>query len=129
VQYAEKFSDEWVILSGKFGIIPRDFAINGKYDKRLKATDGFRDKIRKQLETFISKGFSPFISLCGKDYSLLPKNVLNSFDLELITPLNGLKIGKRQKMIREALRKNNRVRKLRQSYPDKSSGILDYVNR
>lgn len=103
MQYAEKFSDEWIILSGKYGIINPDFILNDNYNTRLKATREFRNKIKEQLKILTSKGFTSFVSLCGKDYSQLLEDTLNSFCLNLITPLKGLRIGMRQKVIKERL--------------------------
>lgn len=105
-QYAEKFSDGWAILSGKYGIIHPDFIIDENYDMILKANNKFKNKIRKQLKTFISRGFASFISLCGENYSELLEEILNSFNLKLIAPLKGVNIGVRQKMLKESLRDN-----------------------
>ncbi len=102
VQYAEKFSDEWVIFSGKYGLISPDFIIDN-YGTRIKATNGFRTKVRKQLEPFISSGLSSFISLCGKDYSQILKDMVEPLGLKPYTPLEGLRIGMRQKRIKECL--------------------------
>ena len=61
-QYAEKFSEEWVIFSGKYGLLSPAFIIDN-YDTRVKATDRFKKKIKAQLDPFISLGFSSFVSL------------------------------------------------------------------
>ena len=102
VQYAEKFSDDWVIFSGKYGVISPDLIIDN-YNTRVKVTNGFRSKVKEQLEPFISSGFSSFVSLCGKDYSQILKDTVEPFGLELYTPLEGLRIGMRQKRIRDCL--------------------------
>jgi len=106
VQYAEKFSDEWVIFSGKYGLIEPNFMVNGSYDIRVKATEGIRNKIKEQLKPFISVRFSSFVSLCGEDYSQILKEVLDLFGLKLYTPLEGLRIGMKQKRIKECLELN-----------------------
>jgi hypothetical protein len=102
VQYAEKFSDEWVIFSGKYGLVEPDFMVEN-YDTRVKATNRFKDKIKEQLKPFISLSFSSFVSLCGKDYSQILKDVVQPSDLKFYTPLDGLRIGMRQKRIKECL--------------------------
>ena len=103
VQYAEKFSDEWVIFSGKYGLIEPNFLMDSNYNIRVKSTDEFINKIKEQLKPFISAGFSSFVSLCGKDYSQILKDVIAPFGIKLQTPFNGLRIGMRQRRIRASL--------------------------
>jgi len=91
-QYAENFSSKWLIFSGKYGLIEPNFMVDS-YDIRVKATEGFRNKIKGQLKPFIPMGFSLFVSLCGEDYSQILKGVI---DL----------IGMKQKRIRECLEIN-----------------------
>ncbi|MDI6811085.1 MAG: hypothetical protein QMD80_05340 [archaeon] len=105
VQYAEEFSDGWVIFSGKYGLIAPDFMV-ANYDTRIKTSDEFRNKIKEQLKTFISSGVFSFVSLCGKDYSQILKEVGEPFGLKLHTPLEGLRIGMKQKRIKECLELN-----------------------
>ncbi len=100
MQYAEKFSDVWVIFSGTYGIIEPDFLVDN-YDTRLKTTDEFRNKIKGQLKPFIS--FYSFVSLCGEEYSQILKGVVQPSGLNFYTPLEGLRIGMRQKRIKECL--------------------------
>ena len=103
MQYAEKFSDVWVIFSGKYGIIEPDFLMDSNYNIRVKATDEFRNKIKEQLKPFISAEFSSFVSLCGEDYSQILKDVIAPFGIKLQTPFKGLRIGMRQRRIKASL--------------------------
>lgn len=105
-QYAEKFSFKWLIFSGKYGLIEPNFMVDDSYDIRVKATERFRNKIKGQLKPFIPVGFSSFVSLCGKDYSQILKDVIDLFGLKLYTPLDGLRIGMKQKRIKECLEIN-----------------------
>jgi hypothetical protein len=105
VQYAEKFLDKWVIFSGKYGLISPYFIIDN-YDTKVKVTNGFRNKVKEQLEPFISSGCSSFISLCGQEYSKILRDIVEPIDLKLYTPLEGLRIGIRQKRIKDCLEHN-----------------------
>ena len=104
-QYAERFADEWVILSGKYGIIEPDSIISGNYDTKLFVSKKFEDKVKRQLQ-FVVKNISQVISLCGNYYSLFLKDVLYRFDLPIYVPLQGSKIGERQKLLKKCLKEN-----------------------
>jgi hypothetical protein len=80
--------------------------VDGSYDVRVKTTEWFRNKIKEQLKPFISVGFSSFVSLCGEDYSQILKDVIDPFGLKLHTPLEGLRIGIKQKRIKDRLKLN-----------------------
>jgi hypothetical protein len=103
-RYAEGFSDKWIILSGKYGIIDPETVIKN-YDKKLFPTNKFKIKVRNQLKYIISKRFRQIVSLCGSDYSNFLNDVLMYFGLELDTPLRGKKIGERQRRIKISLGK------------------------
>jgi len=105
VKYAESFSNKWLIFSGKYGLVDPDQKVD-IYDKRGKASNDLRSKIREQLEPFISTGYSSIVSLCGKKYSKILRDVVELTEIKLYTPLEGLKIGFRQKQIKECLRCN-----------------------
>jgi len=105
VQYAERFSNKWLIFSGKYGLIEPDQKVD-YYDKKVKASDDLRSKIRGQLEPYISTGYALIVSLCGKDYSEILRDVVEPTEIKLYTPLEGLRIGIRQKQIKESLRHN-----------------------
>lgn len=104
-QYAERFADKWVILSGKYGIIEPDFVITANYDTRLFVSKKFENKVKRQLRSII-KNISQVISLCGNYYSFFLKDVLYRFDLPIYVPLQGLKIGERQKVLKKCLKEN-----------------------
>ena len=102
--YAERFSDKWVIFSGKYGIIDQNTPIED-YDSKLvygKIKREFYHKIKKQLENLLVE-YRIIVSLCGKEYSKIIKDVIDCDKVKLYTPLSGLKIGKRMKKLRECI--------------------------
>jgi len=104
--YAERFSDKWLILSGKYGIIEPDFVIDNDYDTKLNASKEFQDKVRKQLMPIIRESFTRVISLCGNDYSCFLKDILKPFGFIVETPFEKMKIGERQKQLKKCLERN-----------------------
>jgi hypothetical protein len=104
--YAERFSDKWLILSGKYGAITPDYLLDRNYDKRLRTSESFRTEVRGQLKPFISKKFNEIVSLCGHDYSRFLQDILKNWGLIVCTPLEGLRIGSRQNRLKECLVKN-----------------------
>ena len=104
--YSERFADKWFILSGKYGIIVPDFIINN-YNQRLSFSNEFKAKIKDQLNPLILKGTKSIISLCGRNYTQFLANVIRSFGLRVYAPLDGLKIGVRQKLLKECINNNN----------------------
>jgi hypothetical protein len=111
--YAQRFSDKWVILSGKYGIIEPTFILDD-YDMKLKASEEFKIKVRKQLTPIISDGFTQIISLCGNYYSRFLRNVLMPFGLTVESPLQGMKIGERQRQLKICLERNKPLKYGRQ---------------
>lgn len=101
--YAERFSDKWVILSGKYGIIEPDFILHNDYNIRLHHSDKFKNKVKEQLKPIISNGFTQIVSLCGNYYSCFLRDVFMYFNLKVETPLQGMKIGYRQKRLKICL--------------------------
>jgi hypothetical protein len=104
--YAERFSDRWLIISGKYGVISPDFLLKTNYNKKLNISKTFRIKVSKQIAPTISKGFKKIVSLCGQEYSPFLQDVFTSWGLEIYRPLQGLRIGVRQKTLKKCLIRN-----------------------
>lgn len=104
--YAERFSHRWLILSGKYGIIEPDFILHSDYNMKLIASDDFKNIVKEQLRPIIAEGFTNIISLCGKLYSDFLMDALINFNLTIYTPLQGMKIGSRQKRLKICLKNN-----------------------
>ena len=105
--YSERFSDKWLILSGKYGIIEPDFILHGDYNMKLISSNEFKNMVNEQLRNIISEGFTKIISLCGKRYTQFLENVFSSCDLKIYAPLEGLTIGVRQEKIKRCLKENH----------------------
>ncbi len=104
--YAQRFSDKWVILSGKYGIIEPDFILDGDYNIKLNASEDFKNKVREQLKPLLSEGFTHIVSLCGDYYTCFLKDVIINFGLTVYAPLQGMKIGSRQRQLKICLERN-----------------------
>jgi hypothetical protein len=104
--YAEKFSDKWLILSGKYGAISPYFLLKRNYDKKLVTSRTFRIKVSKQIAALISKRFNKIVSLCGQEYSAFLQEIFESSGLEVYVPLQGFRIGARQKALKKCLMRN-----------------------
>jgi len=111
-RYAERFSDKWFILSAKYGFINPDFVIPNNYDVKLKNSKdqtAFIGKLKKQAEELGIKNYNQIIVLTGKEYYHVIKVALEDFGLEINNPLEGLGIGNRQKIIKNALTINKHI--------------------
>jgi len=103
-EYVNKFLKKWFILSGKYGIISPDFIIMEDYDVKLKASKKFKEKVIKQVESIISEDPIEFVvSLCGDVYSNFLKEVFYPLGVGVKTPLKGMRIGERQRLLKSSL--------------------------
>lgn len=107
--YAEKFSDKWVIFSGKYGIITPDTLIEN-YDNKLNyktVNDEFYHKIKRQIEELLKK-YDIIVSLCGEDYFRVIEKAIgdNKLKEKVYNPLSGLRIGERMKKLKECIENN-----------------------
>lgn len=108
-QYAELFGSSWVILSAKYGFIAPESLIDTDYDISFKKK--FSDcvsaeELKRQAKDMGFQAFGAIISLCGKAYSIVIKDTLEPLGLKIYSPLEGLKIGYRQKKLKDAIRQN-----------------------
>jgi len=102
--YAEKFSDKWVIFSGKYGIIEPNTPIENYDDKLVyrKMDKGFYYRIKKQLGELLTD-CDIVISLCGRDYYKVIEEVVGDDGVKVYDPLSGLKIGMRMKKLKDCI--------------------------
>ena len=102
--YAEKFSDKWVIFSGKYGIIDQNTPIEN-YDSKLlykKIDKKFSHMIKKQLGELLAE-YDIVVSLCGGDYFRVIEEIIGDNRVKVYNPLSGLKIGKRMKKLKDCI--------------------------
>lgn len=102
--YAEKFSDKWLIFSGKYGIISPNIPIENYDDKLIykKMNKEFCFKIKKQLEELLEE-YNIVVSLCGGDYFRVIEEAIGDNKVKVYNPLSGLKIGERMKKLKECI--------------------------
>jgi len=104
-EYAETFSDKWVILSPKYGFIEPDFVIPEDYNvafKDPKTNPISLSELREQVKDRFSE-YPCIVALGGKIYANLVIETFKSTDRKVITPSTGIMIAR---AVREALREN-----------------------
>jgi len=96
-EYAERFGEEWVILSAKYGFISPDFMIPGPYDVtfgRPSACPVTLEVLRDQVRRMGLHRLSDVIGLGGAEYRTRVQKAFESLPVSLHFPFRGLAIGK-----------------------------------
>jgi hypothetical protein len=104
-EYAETFSDKWVILSPKYGFIEPDFIIPEDYNvtfKNPKTNPISLSKLKEQAKDRFSE-YPCIVALGGTTYANLVIETFKSTDRKVITPSTGVMI---VRAVRDALREN-----------------------
>jgi hypothetical protein len=104
-EYAETFSDKWVILSPKYGFIEPDFIIPEDYNvafKDPKTNPISLSELREQVKDRFSE-YPCIVALGGTTYANLVIETFKSTDRKVITPCTGIMI---VRAVRDALREN-----------------------
>lgn len=117
--FAEKFADEWVVLSAKYGFIDPDFAIPENYNTTFKdpSTNPIDvNALRKQLTEKSPKNYDFVIALGGEDYVRMVRNAFGNFS-KVIAPAQGLRLGKAMSYVKalSKLRKEEMLKRIRNS--------------
>jgi hypothetical protein len=108
-QYAERFSERWVILSAKYGFIPPDFKIED-YDTtfKRKSPDLVADAtLRQQIRRLGLNGYKTVVSLGGKDYRSRVEAVFTEVAVKPRFPFHNLPIGKAMQALKRAVERND----------------------
>jgi len=109
--FAEKYGDQWLILSAKYGVIQPDFLIEN-YDIHFKAKTQqgviSSETVNSQLQSFGVEDFHRIIFLGGKAYHEVLERALGR-SRKLYNPLLGLPIGLRQKRLKAWLKERSKV--------------------
>ena len=106
-EYAERFSDRWMILSAKYGFIDPDFIIPENYNvtfKDPKTNPVSLNILREQVHEMGLDKFDKIIVLGGKDYVDVILKAFQGLNVKIIAPLKGLSIGLAMKKVKDALR-------------------------
>lgn len=105
-EYAENFSNEWVILSAKYGFINPDFIIPENYNVTFNNTatnpitiEQLKDQVRERLTKF-----GKIVALGGKTYTNMVPAAFEQTGAEIITPTAGLPIGRAIGIVKNAIR-------------------------
>lgn len=96
-QYAERFGDQWVILSAKYGFIDPDFVIPEAYEvtfKRKSTGPITPIELRAQVSQRQLGKFAIVVGLGGKEYRTAIASAFHDLEVELQFPFEGLTIGK-----------------------------------
>ena len=104
-EYAETFSDKWVILSPKYGFIEPDFIISEDYDVRFdvpKTNPIELSTLREQVKDRFSE-YPCIVALGGSTYANLVVETFKSNDRKVLTPSTGIMIAR---AVRDAIREN-----------------------
>lgn len=105
-RYAERFGDDWVILSAKYGFISPSYAIPGPYEVTFnrKSTNPIsRDQLRQQVEDQRLYRFSLIVGLGGKAYREAISAAFRDSEIKLVFPFAGLPIGRMLQATKRAL--------------------------
>ena len=104
-EYAEIFSDKWVILSPKYGFIEPDFIISEDYNVRFndpKTNPILLSTLREQVKDRFSE-YPCIVALGGSTYANLVVETFKSTDQKVLTPSTGIMIAR---AVRDAIREN-----------------------
>lgn len=105
-KYAERLSEQWVILSAKYGFISPSFVIPGPYNvtfKKQKSGPISIPALQDQVRVQTLDRFKIIVGLGGKEYRAIIESVFAPAGAELYFPFAGLPIGKAMQATKRAL--------------------------
>lgn len=109
-QYAEHSGERWLILSAKYGFVEPDALIPGPYDVSLRrgalAAPGSEPvnvaELRRQVEQMEMHQYRTIVGLGGVGYREAIRQAFAPWDVELIFPFAGLRIGEAMRAVKAA---------------------------
>jgi len=107
-KYAEKFSDEWIILSAKYGFVKPNYIIPGNYNVSFNDSNKryiSKKRLLEQIRNLGFKRYTKIIVLGGSTYYKKVQEAFQNLRICIENPLEGLGIGSRQKKLKELLTK------------------------
>lgn len=105
--YPQKFKNDWVILSAKYGFIEPDFIIPEPYNITFKDKSAKTITIERLREQVKEKGLDKYeeiIVLGGKEYADKVRTVFSAKNCSVRAPVEGLQIGKIMKKVNAAVK-------------------------
>ena len=106
-EYAEKFADEWVILSAKYGFIEPDFVIPEDYDVTFSDPSTNPISLEHLKEQAIQMtGFDKIVALGSAEYAEMVKRAFQETGIDVSTPTVGLNVIKAVGKVKDAIRRD-----------------------
>jgi hypothetical protein len=105
-EYAERFGDEWVILSAKYGFLKPTDLVDGPYNVTFKEASTHPiaiDALRRQIRERRLDKFDEVIVLGGKDYRLVLQAAFATGPSHLRFPFAGQKLGEALGAVKRAV--------------------------
>ncbi|WP_228550194.1 DUF6884 domain-containing protein [Salinibacillus xinjiangensis] len=113
-QYVKQFSDPWVVISPKYGLLRPDDEVKGTYDlsfniKRNPEVISI-ETMKQQLDDKGLQHFSNIIMLGGKKFKPIMNQLYSNAQVSF--PLHGTKgIGDMQRILKQAIEKGQKISK------------------
>jgi hypothetical protein len=104
--FAERFADDWMILSAKYGFVTPEFLIPGPYNvtfKRKSTEPVSARTLQDQVKRQNLGRYNSVIGLGGKEYRAMIEAAFASLPIELRFPFAGLPIGKMMQATKRAI--------------------------
>lgn len=105
-QYAERFGDDWIILSAKYGFVAPEFVIPGPYNvtfSRASSSPISIDVLREQVRMLALDSFTTVVGLGGRRYQNAIESAFNGVSAVLVFPFAGLPLGRAIQATQRAL--------------------------
>ena len=110
-EYAEKYSNRWVILSAKYGFIDPGFVISRDYDVTFKdaSTNPISERaLKEQIKRKALHSFDTVVVLGGRDYADVVYNAFGGLKVRVKAPVAGLPLGRAMGAVRKAIDEGHR---------------------
>jgi hypothetical protein len=108
-EYAEKFADQWFILSAKYGFIEPDFVIPENYNVTFDDPESNPISLAELQAQVRDKGLDRFdltVALGSTTYAETVRNSFAGTRVTVIAPTAGLPIGRAIGQVRRAIDEN-----------------------
>ena len=105
-EYAEKYSDRWIILSAKYGFMDPDFMIPGDYNVTFKdpSTNPIGViELKEQIKRKTLDTFDTVVVLGGHDYADVVSMAFSDLEVKIKSPVAGLPLGRAMGVVRRAI--------------------------
>jgi len=106
-EYAERFGDQWVVLSAKYGFITPSFVVPGPYNvtfKRRSTNPVSIDVLRRQVADLSLGDFGDVLALGGKEYLQVVAAAFEGAHPTMHFPFAGKTLGNGLAAVKQAIR-------------------------